>query len=190
VKQITREGAFGVFIVQYGVHFGGKIFIPASLTDWCCAAGILVILSITAGFFIMGSPSQVRLYRFDDQKVSDLQNIQSQIVNYWQQKRALPKSLGDLEDPISGFIAPKDSQTGEAYEFTLGEGMSFKLCATFNAESQGPSARSLYETTPFGKGEDNWEHSAGKHCFDRTIDPERYPPYDKGVGAPLPSTIR
>lgn len=153
------------------------------------AAGLLVFLSIVAGFFIMGSPSQVRLYRFDDQKVSDLQNIQWQIVNYWQQKEAFPKSLSDLEDPISGFIAPKDPQTGEGYTFTLGEGMSFSLCATFNAESQGPQG-SVYETYPGNGSNESWQHSAGEQCFERTIDPERYPPYNKGIEKPVPAIVR
>ncbi len=148
------------------------------------AAGILVALSIIAGFFIMGSPTQVRLYRFDDQKVSDLQSIQSQIVNYWQQKEAFPKSLTDLEDPISGFIVPKDPQSGEAYEYILGEGMSFQLCATFNAESQGQPRP--YESYPSGKEEDNWQHPQGRHCFERSIDPDRYPPLEKSV---LPTRV-
>ncbi len=151
------------------------------------AAGILVVLSIVAGFFIMGSPSQVRLYRFDDQKVSDLQIVQSQIVNYWQQKEALPKSLADLEDPISGFISPKDPQSGEPYAFTLDEGLTFELCAVFNSESQGPAQRSAYEPYSGDVTNENWQHGAGEHCFERTIDPERYPPYNKGVEKPVPA---
>mgnify|MGYP001589652765 FL=1 len=156
------------------------------------AAGVLVLLSIIAGFFIMGSPSQVRLYRFDDQKVSDLQNIQWQIVNFWQQKERLPKSLDELEDPISGFIVPKDQQTGSSYVFTLGEGMAFNLCATFNAESQGPAKQTAYyESYPVGDvSNENWQHGAGEHCFERIIDPERYPPYQNGMEKPLPTIVR
>ncbi len=156
------------------------------------AAGLLVLLSIIAGFFIMGSPAQVRLYRFDDQKVSDLQNIQWQIVNFWQEKQALPKSLADLEDPISGFIAPKDPQTGEMYSYETGPGLSFTLCATFNAESQGPARSSPYYNEFLGdvKGNDNWQHGAGEHCFERSIDPDRYPPYNKDIQQPVPAVIR
>src|SRR3989344_4396636 len=45
--------------------------------------GVLVlgIVAIIAGFFIVGTPQQARIYRFDTQKVNDLQNIQSQIVS-------------------------------------------------------------------------------------------------------------
>ncbi len=148
------------------------------------AAAVLILASIIAGFFIMGTPGQVRLYRYDDQKVQDLQNIQWQIVNYWQQKQMLPKALGDLEDPISGYLVPQDPQSGDAYSYTLGEGITFTLCATFNAESQNMNtSRPMIE-----KGlSENWEHGVGKQCFERTIDPERYPAFDKPVIAvPIP----
>lgn len=150
--------------------------------------GILVLATIVAGFFLMGSPSQVRLYRFDEQKVSDLQNIQWQVVNYWQQKTTLPKSLGDLEDPISGFIAPKDPQTGKDYEFSLGEGMTFKLCAEFNAESREQTRDRMVAAYPYDSLDGNWKHGTGRTCFERTIDPERYPPYEKASLKPAPVT--
>lgn len=150
--------------------------------------GVLVLVSIAAGFFIMGSPSQVRLYRFDEQKTQDLQNIQYQIVNYWQQKEALPKSLSDLEDPISGFIVPRDAQTGEEYGYELGEGLTFALCATFNAESRSTSPKGTMPARPYESIEGNFQHGAGETCFDRAIDPERYPTYEKGVPTkPVPA---
>lgn len=144
-------------------------------------AGVVVLLSIIAGFFIMGSPTQVRLYRFDSQKVSDLQNIQWQIVNYWQQKQALPNNLADLNDPISDWDEPKDPQTEQAYRYEKTGDLTFKLCATFNADSK----EAQYERMPssaIGAIEGNWDHGAGEVCFDRTIDPERYPPYDHVKG--------
>src|SRR3989338_2777850 len=53
---------------------------------WRVVAAVLVIGSIVAGFSVLGTPATQRAYRYDSQKVSDLQNIQWQIVNYWQQK--------------------------------------------------------------------------------------------------------
>jgi hypothetical protein len=85
-------------------------------------AGVVVLGLILAGFSIMGSPKTQRLLRYDEQKVTDLQNIQWQIVNFWQQKEGLPKTLKELKDPISGFTAPLDSQTEQAYQYeTTGE---------------------------------------------------------------------
>lgn len=146
--------------------------------------GVLVLASIVAGFFIVGTPWQARLYRYDDQKVSDLTSIQYQIVNYWQSKEKLPTTLADLQDPISGFIVPVDQQTNEAYTYQTTGALSFKLCATFNAETRPyvSSTRTVPVAPAGGVGKpisESWQHTGGETCFERTIDPDRYPPYSK-----------
>jgi len=143
-------------------------------------AAIAVILAIATGFFIMGSPAQVRLYRFDSQKVSDLQSIQYQVVNYFQQKESLPTNVDELADPLSGWTMPKDPQGGEYRYERTGE-LSFRVCAEFNAESQGGDPSISRPIDVYGVEGENWQHDAGEHCFDRTIDPQRYPPYGKPV---------
>ncbi len=156
--------------------------------------GLLVVFTIVAGFFIVGTPAQARLYRFDNQKIIDLTNIQYQIVNYWQQKETLPVSLVDLFDPLRGSVVPLDPQSGQPYTYVVTSNLTFKLCATFNAEGDSPQTNgSLIMTrampavpVPFGPMDKNypvgpenetWQHGVGAVCFERTIDPERYPPY-------------
>jgi len=51
------------------------------------AAIAIVMISLVVGFIVMGSPSTQRAKHYDDQRVSDLQNINYQIINYWQLKR-------------------------------------------------------------------------------------------------------
>ncbi|HWO07246.1 MAG TPA: DUF5671 domain-containing protein [Candidatus Paceibacterota bacterium] len=148
----------------------------AQMVGW--GAGAVVVLTIIAGFFIMGTPGQVRLYRFDAQKVSDLQSIQWELVNFWQQKQTLPASLEELEDPLRGWSLPKDPQ-GNEYRYERTSSTSFRLCATFNAESRG--APEAMPVRAYGTLDGSFEHGAGEACFDRTIDPERYPPYTKGL---------
>lgn len=149
------------------------------------AAGALVLIAIVSGFFIMGTPGEVRLVRFDNQKISDLQSIQWEIVNFWQQKQALPADLQELSDPLRGYVIPKDSQTGEEYGYERTSNSSFRLCATFNAESQGGSEASRAMYYYEGVDSENWQHGVGEICFDRTIDPERYPAFTK-----TPTAIR
>lgn len=154
----------------------------AHLVGW--AVGVLALCSIVSGFFIVGTPWQARLYRYDDQKVSDLQNIQYQIVNYWQLKEVLPPTLGTLNDPLSNYIVPLDPQSGAEYAYTATGPLSFRLCATFNAETQLYSSTATPARVVAVPGEkaqtpDNWQHDAGEVCFDRTIDPELYPPFSK-----------
>ena len=144
---------------------------------WRVVAAVLVVGSIVAGFSVLGTPASQRMLRYDSQKVSDLQNIQWQIVNYWQQKGVLPASLAELQDPISGFIAPLDSQTKKPYEYKKTGTLSFDLCADFNKPAQaidGSMTRMAY-SEPMGKLAENWQHEVGNKCFSRTIDPELYP---------------
>ena len=61
----------------------------ARMVGW--VALLVVCVSVIGGFFIIGSPQTQRLYRFDEQRVSDLTNIQWQVVNFWQQKERLDR---------------------------------------------------------------------------------------------------
>jgi len=155
---------------------GIKIFVWATI--------VVVLATIVYGFVLAGSPFKQRLVRFDERKVDDLMQIQSYIVNYWQQKEELPETLSDLEDSISGFIPPVDSQSGEEYGYNILGDLSFELCAEFNLESEEDVSSGLEmqlvfreeSFKPMGRLGDNWAHGAGEVCFERTIDPELYRP--------------
>lgn len=147
---------------------------------------VLITVTVVAGFFIVGTPRQARLARYDNQRVNDLQNIQWQVVNYWQQKKKLPEQISVLSDSLSGFSVPVDPQTKEPYEYKKLSPLSFQLCTVFNAQSGATMGGMSYGSRPYPavaldvKGEkiDNWYHESGRVCFERTIDPERYPPFD------------
>lgn len=137
---------------------------------------ILVGVAVIAGFFVAGSPFKQRLVRFDSQKVSDLQMIQNQAVNYWTQKGKLPASQNDLIDSISGFRPPLDTQKNIAYEYRVTGPLAFELCSEFNlASSDAGPAKAIPAYYPIGGGfGDNWQHDAGRFCFERSIDPQLY----------------
>ena len=184
-----------VLLVALGIslHFladlrGYWILHPRRVQMIGIAAGLAVLLTIVAGFFIIGSPQEVRALRYDEQKVSDLQSIQYQIVNYWQQKEELPASLAATNDSLSGFTIPRDPQTGEPYVYEVTGETSFKLCANFNQPTPDTAGQGEYpmrDTTYPSIGvplDENWLHETGQTCFDRTIDPERYPPFNMQRG--------
>lgn len=197
---VVAGGIFGYYLYDLrrengvlGERGRGKMF------AWI--AGFVVLTSLVGGFAIMGSPMTARAKRFDDRKVSDLQSIQWQIVNFWQQKGSFPKAMTDLEDSISGYRVPRDPEE-LPYEYMVGEdtlskgvGTSFKLCATFNRSTIGEKDK-LQGRGEYGYGggmsiqkpigaydsyggvggiADTWEHEKGRFCFDRKIDPELYP---------------
>jgi hypothetical protein len=147
------------------------------------ATGSLVIIAIITSFFIIGSPQSARLIQFDQQKISDLQTIQNQIVYYYQSKEKLPNFLSDLNDTISSFKAPIDPQTNQPYEYNVinAENLTFELCAVFNKEGSdkyGETKPMSVYTQTSGVPE-NWQHIAGRTCFERTIDKQLYPPFTK-----------
>lgn len=139
----------------------------------------VVAATVIAGFFIVGSPQEERMRRFDDQRVSHLQIIQSEVVSYWINKGRLPAALSELEDDIRGFRAPTDPETGTEYAYSVTAPESFTLCATFVLSSSGtpsfgkPVPRPV---EPYGEISQNWQHDAGNVCFERTIDPDYYKP--------------
>ena len=145
----------------------------------CFTITIIVIVGIAviAGFFVVGSPQEERLRRFDDQRVNDLQLLQMELVNYWQNKQVLPASLSLLKDDIKGFVPPKDPQTGFDYGYEAKGTESFSLCADFSRPSLEEMSKPAIAVPmgSYGPGE-NWQHGAGRICFDRTIDKELYKP--------------
>jgi hypothetical protein len=154
---------------------------------------VLAVAVIASGFFLIGSPTHVRNLRFDDQKVSDLQNLQYQIINYWQIKHALPAHLPALLDSVSGNTIPQDPQSDLAYTYKVVSPLKFQLCATFNLPTPDTAGKggfnggtlmpATYPSMMADGTADSWQHGAGTVCFDRTIDPQRYPPTptDKAV---------
>jgi len=88
--------------------------------------------------------------------------------------------LSVLNDPISEFKVPVDPQTNQPYEYNIidAANLSFELCATFNKEGtdlygQAPSL--VYNYAPTKGYMENWQHAAGRVCFERTIDKQLYP---------------
>lgn len=149
----------------------------ARYVNW--ATALLVVLTIVAGFVIIGSPQSQRALRLDQQRVSDLQSLQSQVVYVYQQKNKLPTTLADLNDPLSYFTVPTDPETKASYEYAVKSALSFELCATFTAAGTDQYGNTVARPVIGGVTNDKWEHAAGHVCFSRTIDPELYPPVKK-----------
>ncbi len=164
--------AGGVF-TYYTSDIRGKLT-PKSRNMWRVVAGVVVIGSIVWGFVVLGSPRTQRLYKYDDAKVSELQNINNAIQNYYSINSVLPKTLVDL-DPLNYGISGLDSQTQKPYEYTVKTKNTYELCAEFNKASLNSDGN----TRPVGYT--TWNHPAGKYCFPQTINPNMYP----GVKLPM-----
>ncbi len=146
---------------------------------------VIVLGAIVVGLVVVGSPAKERAHKRDQQRISNLQEIENDIVIYWQAKKALPPGLADLNDATRGITIPTDPQTKSSYVFKTIDSLKFQLCATFEQDGKG--------TPNYRTSDDNWDYHVGQTCFDRTIDPAFYPTLDnsaiptgKPIAPPVP----
>lgn len=136
------------------------------------SASVIVAGLIVIGLILIGSPSELRKQNDDIVRVEHLNFIQSEIINFWQSKSRLPENLSELNDPLLGFETPNDPKTETAYEYTILDANTFELCATFATDSDG-SQKQNYNI--YYGATDTFAHKAERTCFERTIDPDKFP---------------
>jgi len=179
---VVAGTVFGYFLweVRRDTIRGTKV--PA-VTAYAASAAVLAV--VIASFFVMGTPGQQRAQRQDERRIQDLQMLQTEIVRFWQEKDRLPEIQDELKDDLAGLSAlPTDPQTEALYEYEKKSDLTFALCAAFSRASESYPGRSVAYPYEFGGVfGSNWEHEAGRTCFERTIDPERLAPPG---GIPVP----
>src|SRR3989344_8583443 len=144
--------------------------------------------AVVAGFFIIGSPANERLRKYDERRISNLQFLQSEIINYWTWKGKLPATIDMIQDDVRGFPIPIDPQVGPSYGYYAKDEDTFSLCADFVTDTKFLEERP-FPLTPGSKPSlpeiarypynQNWEHEIGYQCFERTIDKDIYKPQSK-----------
>ncbi len=128
---------------------------------------IIVLGSLILGFFHTQTPAAVRDMKLDSQQVTDLQVIQSYILNEYDMSGTLPRNLSEISDQFDLPAAPS-GRAPYTYEITE---KGYELCAEFAY----PTSESDQYATPIYYGDlnstvknvDNWSHKEGKWCFER-----------------------
>lgn len=126
----------------------------------------VIAFAVIWGIFIVGSPSTGRDYKFDEDRLQDLRDVQSEIFAIIYNDR-VPKDPLVKEAPVKPLPATleevlemalykrpdiHDPETGVMYDYSILKKDSFKLCATF--------------THPYSeKYNIFWNHPEGYHCF-------------------------
>ncbi len=155
----------GSIFVYYISEMRGKLTAQARML-WRVFALVLVLGSIVWGFSVLGSPRTQRLFKYDQQKVSDLQTISSQIEMYYSTNSKLPVNLDALKD-INYAYRIVDTQTNAPYEYTKTGDLTYTVCAVFNKDTKEAVGSQSY---PY-YGQVNWTHPAGRHCFSQKVNP-------------------
>lgn len=133
---------------------------------------VLAVAAIIISLFQAGSPQQARRQQYDQQKLTDLQNLQQAITDYaYVQLRLsssttnlLPKRLTDLNNLNLGQLFLVDPMTNKEYGYRVIDNTHYELCAEFLTTNVSPSA----EDFP-----GSWTHLPGYHCFNQVIDVEQ-----------------
>lgn len=138
-----------------------KEVLPAdsSIKKAVFASALIVVASVFIfGFFIIDSPSVSREKRIDLQVVSELQNADNAIRNYFNDSGKLPEKIADLDKTSFAF----QLQKGSTLEYQKTGSDTFVLCASFVRSNENDPAENA--EMPFNK---EWKHAQGKVCFDR-----------------------
>lgn len=196
LKVIVTLIAAGIIVGCYYIR-ALKLSPKNRWDTWLLVKSVVLVLAVIVwSFTVMGGPGSQRNLRLDQRRVEDLQSIQWQVISFWQQKEKLPVSLEELKNPISGFSLPQDPEfeKGSVYEYKKLADNKFELCANFTLpipkgwveNNKGgfggvmPARDIAVSSRPYPGGmNDSWDHEAGRTCFERTIDPDLYPPYPK-----------
>jgi hypothetical protein len=153
----------------YSLRQPGKVPVIGSLAvttvlKWI--AGVTVLGAVVWGLYLVGNPVTQRGVHLDEQRVSDLQAIQSEILNETaydtpqdpaHPRTTLAKPLpASLEEAAANAVYQKlsvrDPVTGVEYGYRVADPTHFDLCAVFDeARDQ------QYDIA--------WNHPAGNSCF-------------------------
>jgi hypothetical protein len=132
------------------------------------AVSLVVLTSIVTGFMQIQKPSEVREARIDDTQIQDLSNIQMRIEEKIDLRGNIPTTLEEVFGEFPILEAPEGRP---AYEYKVTEN-GFELCATFalasNPDEFAPSTSFIDEKTLI-RNPYNWEHPAGRYCFERMV---------------------
>jgi len=119
---------------------------------WVSAAAVLI--AVIAGFIISGSPSERRLERLDERRVSDLKQLSWAVDAYRDQRGDLPDDLMELVDGRRLSQLPVDPVTRLPYAYQPLPPDRYRLCAIFELASEATDQEQF------------WAHPGGQHCYE------------------------
>lgn len=165
--------------VQYHKNVQESIF---KLFAWGVAG--LVIIAVSLGFIVGGSPKTERSRGFDTQRANDLRQLANCVNNYAASQKALPDSLNDLTKSTQYAYCSTnmiDPETLIPYEYSIMmpsvqkgavRQAEFQLCATFALDSENQPKDGAGYAYP----SDKWtKHGTGHSCNTETVTFDGYP---------------
>lgn len=120
----------------------------------------VVLVSMAAGFALVGSRSDARGRRLDERRVDDLRRLSAAVDLFRTRHGALPGAAADLVRDLGDGVTPSDPLTAKPYSYWVVDADTYDVCAEFHHAS---------EPDGFGGGQVGfWSHHAGHQCFELT----------------------
>ena len=140
------------------------------------ASAIVMLASLGVGFTLIDSPMLARAKAFDNQRASDIQQLQGGVQNYFNRYQRMPESLEELrEEGMIRIYALEDPDTGEPYEFrvvneqnppTGRRPIRYEICAVFTTDNRDEEEEFYGPRGPYGS---SFLHGAERTCFEQNI---------------------
>jgi hypothetical protein len=133
------------------------------------ATAAVVIAVFSIGLGVAGTPAVQRRIEADHRRVQDLRAI-AVALHSWRQRAGatagpLPAAITELAGKGIQRSQTSDPETGRPYEYLVGSGSLYRLCAVFSS----PQEEDQLRRTQF------WYHDKGRTCF--PLDASNQPPW-------------
>jgi len=129
-----------------------------SATLFAVLCTIVAFAAVIVGWLFIGSPSKVRLIRFDTIRATDLAAISGVLANYRLTHESLPQTLDELQKSAPNASLSFKDPEGQPYEYAARDSFAYELCATFDRSTDTPAdpapLHSVFE-----------KHGPGRQCF-------------------------
>lgn len=137
---------------------------------YAAGASVVVVAVLILGFMHSDTPQEVRQMRLDQEQITALSDMDWRINDHYQLNKTLPESIGDL---YIGIPVPEAPEGREAYEYNVIDEDTYELCAVFAYPSVQTGMEVARPTMMPENGSmknpyNNWDHGAGRTCFERT----------------------
>src|ERR1035437_4817748 len=116
---------------------------------------ILAFIAAIYAFSVLPNPQLQRDINFDQKRVTDITELQSQIGNFYTSKAYLPQTIDELINDTSyyGSQSTKDPLSNKIYEYIVLNPTTYQLCADFATDSDTISKYAANDSTynyPYG----------------------------------------
>lgn len=189
---VTALALFGYYYYSLRRTYSQTTFTPAIIAT---LISLLILALISWSVSVIGGPSAMRAMKIDNVRLSDISELQGQILNRVQMTDKLPATLDELTNALQGYQVPVDPITKEVYVYKVIQqpviktnystnkkemttSAIFELCATFDTSRTVDARGMSIPAIDKGGSMSDAFYSVNNYYYDGDISPF----WNHGVG--------